>query len=145
MRKLLIALICILTVLTIFTGCKTKEAEAEIKTVETSPYRTVRTIYGPKGANRIFYWDIIKPDGSIDSFEVRTNEKTVGPALSKVALAEFEEDEEGNLTGISISGYELEEGMKWAFYINGELANQNPNTTEIKNRTIYSFMQVKAK
>ncbi len=145
MRRFLIVLICLLTVLSLFSGCKAKEEEPEIKTVETAPYNKVRTIYGPRGANRVFYWDVIKPDGSIDSFEVKTNEKTVGAALSNVALAKFVEDDEGNITETSISGYDLEEGMKWAFFINGELSSQNPNKTEIKNRTIYSFSQVKAK
>ncbi len=145
MRKFIILVLCALCLAGMFTSCKKKDglSKAEIKTVETAPFKTVRTVYGPKGANRKFFWDIVKADGSIDSFEVRTNEKNVGKALSSVALAKFTEDYEGKITDISISGYNLDEGMKWVFYVNGEISESDPNNTEIKSGTVYSFRQVK--
>lgn len=145
MRRFIILVLCVLCLTGILASCKKKDAlsKEEIKTVETAPFKTVRTVYGPRGANRRFFWDIVKADGSIDSFEVKTNEKNVGPALSSVALAKFNKDEEGKVTGIIISGYELEEGMKWAFYVNGELSENDPDNTEIKSGSVYSFRQIK--
>ncbi len=146
MRKISIIILSIICIMLTFTACKknTKSTEPEINTkvVETAPYKAVRTIYGPKGANRRFYWDIVNADGNIDSFEVRTNEKTVGLALNNVALAKITDGEKGEETEIVISGYECEEGMKWAFYIDGELAKESPLKTEIKNGTVYTFRQI---
>lgn len=143
MRKFILLLFCLLFLFVTFTSCKSNEKSVNIKTVETAPFKTVRTVYGPKGANRRFFWDIVKTDGSIDSFEVKTNEKTVGSALAKTALISFEKNDKTDNEEITISGYELEKGMKWAFYIGGELSSDDPNETEIKNGTVYSFRQIK--
>ena len=133
MRKVISVILAVLCLAGVFCSCTKKAPD----TVETKQRTAIRTVYGTPGQNHHFYWDIVKEDGTIDGYEIWTMEKTFGGALEKMKVAEFTVNE------TEVVNYDLPEGTRWAFYINGAYSKENPKDLETVNGYIYSLVQVK--
>ena len=91
--------------------------------------------------NTQFEFTVTFVDGTSRQYTVKTNETTVGDALSKVGLIAGEESTYG-LYVKTVDGVTLDyntDGKYWAFYINGAYANSGVDTTEIKSGEAYAF------
>ena len=139
MRRIIAVLLIVLCLAGTFCSCTKKAPE----TIETKSRTAIRTIYGKPGLTHHFYWDVVKADGKTDGYEIWTKEKTFGGALEKMKVAGFEVNEKGKLTGIDVANYELPEGTRWEFYINGIYSKENPKDIKTVNGYIYSLVQVK--
>lgn len=88
-----------------------------------------------------FTFVVVDGAGNEKSFQIDTEEKTVGAALLKEGLIEGDSGEYGlyvkTVNGIT-ADYE-KDGTYWAFYINGEYAMTGVDATEITAGEIYSF------
>ena len=91
--------------------------------------------------NTQFEFTVTFVDGTSRQYTVKTNETTVGDALSKVGLIAGEESTYG-LYVKTVDGVTLDynkDGKYWAFYINGAYASSGVDTTEIKSGEAYAF------
>ena len=139
MRKVISVILAVLCLAGALCSCAKKAPE----TVETKSRTAIRTIYGKPGLNHHFFWDVVREDGTIDGYEIWTTEKTFGGALEKMKVAEFTVNEKGKLTETKVVNYDLPEGTRWAFYINGDYSKENPKDLETVNGFVYSLAQVK--
>lgn len=91
--------------------------------------------------NTQFEFTVTFVDGTSRQYTVKTNETTVGDALSEVGLIAGEESTYG-LYVKTVDGVTLDynkDGKYWAFYINGAYASSGVDTTEIKSGEAYAF------
>ena len=91
--------------------------------------------------NTQFEFTVTFVDGTSRQYTVKTNETTVGDALSKVGLIAGEEGTYG-LYVKTVDGVTLDyskDGKYWAFYINGAYASSGVDTTKIKSGEAYAF------
>lgn len=91
--------------------------------------------------NTQFEFTVTFVDGTSRQYTVKTNETTVGDALSKVGLIAGEESTYG-LYVKTVDGVTLDynkDGKYWAFYINGAYASSGVDTTKIKSGEVYGF------
>lgn len=153
MRKLLPAVAVLLIAACVFTACGKKSIEkavSEDETIATADASQPKTIIG-KGEKE-FTWEYTKNDGTLVSFTIATDAKTVAEALSNYRLADtteqevtFAPDKKGETqpsqvkTVISILGVEPPEGRDWRFFIDGKLSTNSPAETVINNGSVYSF------
>ena len=88
-----------------------------------------------------FSLTVTDQEGSEISFEIHTDKETVGEALLELGLIDGEESEYGlyvkTVNGITVS-YD-EDGVYWAFYINGEYASSGVDSTKITEGDSYAF------
>ena len=88
-----------------------------------------------------FSLTVTDQEGSETSFEIHTDKETVGEALLELGLIDGEESEYGlyvkTVNGITVS-YD-EDGVYWAFYINGEYASSGVDSTKITEGDSYAF------
>ncbi|MBR5442520.1 MAG: DUF4430 domain-containing protein [Clostridia bacterium] len=143
------SLICILSfvliaviALTMFGCGKTDEAKAPETTApvaDTAPHAADKTVLG-EGAT-VFDFAVTGADGNTTSFEIHTDEKTVGDALIKLELIQGEDSEYGlyvkTVNGITYD-YDAD-GKYWAFYENGAYANAGVDSTPITDGAAYEF------
>ncbi len=84
---------------------------------------------------------MVDADGNETSFEIHTDQETVGEALAELGVIEGEESEYGlfvqTVNGIT-ADFE-KDGKYWAFYINGEYAESGVDATPITEGESYSF------
>ncbi len=88
-----------------------------------------------------FPFEVIDPDGKTTEFIIKTDKTTVGDALCELNLISGEEGAYG-LYVKTVNGIKLdynEDGMYWAFYINGKYATTGVDKTEIKADALYTF------
>ena len=88
-----------------------------------------------------FFFTVADQDGNETDFEIHTDKTTVGDALVEVDLVKGDQSEYGlyvkEVNGIA-ADYE-NDGVYWAFYINGEYASTGVDSTEITEGATYSF------
>lgn len=88
-----------------------------------------------------FKFVVVDADGNETSFDIKTDEKTVGAALLEQELIKGEEGQYGlyvtEVNGIT-ADYE-KDGTYWAFYINGEYAMTGIDLTKIEDGATYSL------
>ena len=80
-------------------------------------------------------------DGGETQFEVHTDKATVGEALQELGLIDGDDSEYG-LYVKTVNGIAADfdtDGVYWAFYVNGEYAQEGVDSTEIKEGDIYAF------
>ena len=124
-------------------GCgdnKKEKGEEPVKQQETAN----SNILGE--GNTVFQFTVVDLDGSSESFEVHTDETTVGAALLKLEMIEGEEGPYG-LYVKTVNGTTLDyeaDGAYWAFYVNDAYAMSGVDTTEIKEGESYAFKAEKA-
>ncbi len=89
---------------------------------------------------KTFTFEVYCQSGEVKTFTVESNQKTVGAALTEQGLIEGEDGPYG-LMVLSVDGerhvYE-EDGMYWAFYINGEYAMSGVDTTDVTDGSVYA-------
>lgn len=97
------------------------------------------TVLG-EGAVR-FLFRVTDQDQNVTSFEIHTDEETVGAALAGLQLIEGEESSYGLyvkvVNGIT-ADYETD-GTYWAFYVNGESSMNGVDSTNVEADALYEF------
>lgn len=91
--------------------------------------------------NTVFEFTVVNLEGASKTYEIHTDETTVGAALQAVELIEGEESEFGlyvkTVDGITLD-YDTDSAY-WSFYVNDEYAMSGVDTTEIKAGESYAF------
>ncbi len=133
------------------SGCSKQGKEQDKGSVQTDA-QTLQTGEGQDKADQtggnvvgegsnIFMLTVVDKDGTESQFEVHTDKETVGEALLEAGLIDGEESEFGlyvkTVNGIT-ADYD-EDGVYWAFYVNGEYASSGVDTTPITEGDSYSF------
>lgn len=94
-----------------------------------------------KGEEVSFTFVVVDPDGVSTTFEITTEEETVGAALIAEGLIEGEEGPYGlyvkTVNGVTVT-YE-EDGKYWAFYEGDVYASAGVELTPIEPGATYSF------
>lgn len=88
-----------------------------------------------------FDFTVTDQDGAETQFVVHTDKTIVGEALQELGLIDGDESEYGlyvkTVNGIT-ADYDTD-GVYWAFYVNGEYAQEGVDSTEIKEGDSYAF------
>ena len=146
MRQSLSYLLCtmLIVAMALFAnGCgdsKEEQGEEPVKQQETAN----SNILGE--GNTVFQFTVVDLDGSSESFEVHTDETTVGAALLQLGMIEGEDGPYG-LYVKTVNGTTLDyeaDGAYWSFYVNDAYAMSGVDTTEIKEGESYAFKAEKA-
>ena len=90
---------------------------------------------------KAFSVEVTHGDGTVETFEVKTDKKTVSDALLEVELIQGEESQYG-LTVITVDGesHDFNNGNTyWSFYINGEYAMTGVSSTDVEEGAVYAF------
>ncbi len=131
MKKIILCCICFAAIAALLlTGCV-----EEIHLDE--PARLESGTLGE--GSTVFTLVVVDSDGEEESFEIHTDEETVGEALLKVGLIEGEDGEYG-LYIKTVNGETLdynEDGKYWAFYIGEEYASTGVDSTAIDATQTY--------
>lgn len=89
----------------------------------------------------VFQFTVTYRDGTTDSFEIHTDETTVGAALLKLDLIQGEESAYGlyvkTVNGVT-ADYDADQTY-WAFYVNGAYASTGVDSTEVTAGAEYGF------
>lgn len=93
-----------------------------------------------EGAKK-FTFTVTDADGKEVSYQINTDKETVGDALMELELISGDKAEYGlyvkTVNGITVD-YD-KDGKYWAFYVDGEYAQQGVDSTEIVEGATYSF------
>ena len=96
--------------------------------------------------NTTFQFNMVDGDGNVHSWNVSTNESTVGAALLGVNLIEGTTSDFGLMVS-HVNGVRadfVEDDAWWAFYIGDEMAMAGVDATEIENGVVYAFVYTPA-
>ena len=94
----------------------------------------------------VFNFQMFDGEGNVLSWNVHTDETTVGAALFKVGLIEGETSEFGLMVS-HVNGIRadfVEDGAYWAFYIDDDFAMAGVDSTDIEEGLIYKFIYTEA-
>ena len=97
------------------------------------------------GSN-VFLFEVTDDEGNVSAWNVHTNAATVGAALVEVGLIEGEEHDFGLMVS-HVNGLRadyVEDGAWWSFHIDGEMAMEGVDTTDIKEGVTYAFVYTEA-
>lgn len=97
-------------------------------------------------AEKSFIFKVVDLDGTEESFDIKTEAKTVGEALVAENLISGTDGDYGLMVD-TVNGIKYEytaDGVYWAFYINGEMAMSGVDGAEIIDGATYSFVATKA-
>lgn len=132
--KKMIGLLLIAVMIMGFAACGAPE-EAEIELITVTDGETIG-----EGSTE-FPLTITDADGASIAVTVKTDEATVGEALVKLGLIAGEESEYGlymkTVNGVTLD-YE-QDGLYWAFYIDGTYAVTGVDLTEIAAGSSYEL------
>lgn len=113
------------------------QTEADAKASESA--QSDDSVMGTGDAS--FSLTVVDQEGAETTFEVHTDKETVGEALLETGLIEGDEGEYGlyvkTVNGVT-ADYD-EDGVYWAFYINGEYAETGVDATPVTEGEVYSF------
>ena len=121
------------------TSCGKPDAE-ESTTTATSAIEAPKPQEIGQGATS-FTFEITHLDGSVKSFTVKTDAKTVGEALLGVGLIAGEEGPYG-LYVKTVDGETVDYDTHkkyWAFYENGAMAMKGVDQTDVVAGSVYAF------
>ena len=93
-----------------------------------------------------FKFTVKYQDGKEESFDIKTDKKTVGEALLDEGLISGSDSEYGLLVD-TVNGVRADytkDNAYWAFFINGEYANTGVSSTDIEAGAEYSFVYTPA-
>ena len=89
----------------------------------------------------VFEFKVTGLDGQTRTFEIHTDEKTVGAALLKVGIIAGDNSQYGlyvkTVDGVTLD-YEKDKKY-WAFYVNGAYASSGVDSTDVKAGEVYEF------
>lgn len=158
LRKFSSLILIAAMIMTLAAGCGKKEvtstsastsASVSASTTETSKEEVVSTPTEEKtepetqeeAQKKSFTFIAIDKDGNETKWDISTDKKTVGEALSDEKLIEGTESEYGlyvtKVNGIEAL-YEVDQTY-WAFYINGEYAMTGVDSTDVEDGATYTF------
>lgn len=158
--RILLSLCLVLTVLlaaAALSGCekqgKTGQTDAAVQTTaaKTDAAAPETTTAAPDGRIELgegaytFYLDVTKSDGTTSSYAVHSDAGNVGEPLVKLGLIDGEESQYG-LYVKTVDGETLDyndDGMYWAFYVNGEYAVTGVDATPIEEGATYALTATK--
>lgn len=126
------------------TGCRSDQNEAP--TSQTQLYTQADTPHALGEGQTTFPFTVVDLDGNEVSFEISTDETTVGAALSEVGLIDGEVGAYGLMVS-HVNGLKLdynEDKAYWAFYVDGEYAMSGVDLTDIEAGRAYAFRAEKA-
>lgn len=131
---IVISILLIISMSLIFTSCKEKVKKNNDVSVSSSV-----TALGE--GSREFIFTVVTADGNEKTYNIKTDEKTVGEALSSLKLIDGENGAYGlYVKTVDSVTYDYDkDGKYWAFYINGEYASSGVDKTEIKQGDRYMF------
>ncbi len=118
-------------------GCGKKEAASDAGTAEG--VKVEGNVLGEGDTQ--FMFTVVDGKGNETGFEIHTDKKTVGEALLDVGLIAGEQGDYG-LYVKTVNGLTMDfekDGAYWAFYVDGQYANQGVDSTEIEEGVSYSF------
>ncbi|MBR5230432.1 MAG: DUF4430 domain-containing protein [Firmicutes bacterium] len=131
--KKILVLMMVLLMAFCMEACTGAAEEIELITVEDG------AVVG-EGSTE-FVLDIVDADGNQVVATVKTDEKTVGKALSAIGLIAGEESQYGlfikTVNGITYD-YDTD-GKYWGFYVDGVYANESADLTDITAGSIYTL------
>ena len=140
LKSLLLIAMLIVTMAFCVTGCKDKDTNSKEDTTEETKIDASKDNVLGEGDTE-FTFKVVDKDGNESSFEIHTDEKTVGDALIKLDLLEGEEGDYGlyvkKVNGIT-ADYDKDKTY-WAFYIDGEYAMTGVDATDIEEGKTYTF------
>ena len=93
-----------------------------------------------------FTLEVTDDNGNVTSLTIKTDESTVGAALLDEGIIDGDVSEFG-LMVLFVNGLRadyVEDGAWWAFYIDGEMAMEGVDTTEIEEGKTYAFIYTPA-
>lgn len=153
---LLLCVVMLVSVALVATGCNSGTNATEPSTTaapettvpETSAPETVPNETVPAGdvtvlgeGETVFAFTVTDLDGKETAFEIHTDKATVGEALLDLGLIAGEGSDYG-LYVKTVNGLTLDfdkDGKYWAFYENGEYAQNGVDATAIVPGASYSF------
>ncbi len=147
MFAVLVSLMLIAVIAFTMTACTTeKPEEAPSTTQQTGDTALSQTENKPEitvlGEGKTqFTFIVTHKDGSVKEFEIKTNFKSVGAALSSLKVIDGEEGQYG-LYVKTVDGETLDydtDGMYWAFYENGTYAATGIDQTTIADGITYEL------
>jgi len=134
-------------------ACSNASSAPEQQPQEQAEQETGRTAESnPAGLQNIgagatvFLFEVTDDTGNVNSWNVHTDETTVGAALVDVGLIEGTESEFG-LMVFYVNGIRAdfdEDGAWWAFFIDGEMAMVGVDSTDIEEGVTYAFVYTEA-
>lgn len=123
------------------TGCSGKDnsdAATEENITESDNDQTAEVL---GEGETVFTFIVTDADGNDTQFEIHTDKKTVGEALSDLGLIAGDDSEYGlyvkTVNGVT-ADYDTDKTY-WAFYVNGEYAQSGVDTTDVVDGDTYSF------
>lgn len=142
-QKITSLLLCMMLIVAMAfstTGCNGKNSNENKATIEpTKEVSSDITVLG-EGQTE-FTFTVVDKDGNETQFEIHTDKETVGDALLEQNLIEGEEGDYGlyvkTVNGIT-ADYDADQTY-WAFYVNGEYAQNSADLTKITAGDSYSF------
>ncbi len=141
LRKLAVLMLVAVMAFT-FTACSKEDSSGEVTdAADTAEGET--SVVGEGEAS--FLFDVKFEDGTMNSYEVKTDATIVGEALVDAGLIEGEESEYG-LYVKTVDGVTLDydtDGAYWGFFIDGEMAATGVDQTELVEGATYSFEYAK--
>ena len=138
-KKLFSMVLCMVLIVAMAlftTGCTEKPDTQP----DSQPSQTTDIAYIGQGQTAFTF--IVADKGGVETtFEVHTDETTVGGALLACGLIQGEEGPYGlyvkTVNGIT-ADYDVD-GTYWAFYVNGQYATSGVDTTDINTADTYTF------
>lgn len=136
--SLFVCMVLIVAMALSAVGCGGKEKDPQESVTQQNAV-TDGSVLG-EGAKE-FEFTIVDKDGNETKLEIHTDKETVGEALQELGLIDGEEGEYGlyvkSVNGIS-ADYDTD-GVYWAFYVNGEYAQNSVDLTPVAEGESYSF------
>ena len=141
-KKMLSLIVCsvLIAAIALFTiGCSDNETASLPDSSQSTSSQNENKVLG-EGATQ-FTFTVTDKDGKETGFEIHTDKKIVGEALSELGLISGEEGPYG-LYVKTVNGATLDydtDGKYWAFYVNGKYGTSGVDVTEIESGATYSF------
>jgi len=88
----------------------------------------------------VFRFEVTDDTETVTAWDVRTDETTVGAALSEVGLIKGEVHSEFGLFVTEVNGMKLEGNTYWALYIDGEYATLGVDSINIESGVTYAYV-----
>ncbi|MCL2513473.1 MAG: DUF4430 domain-containing protein [Oscillospiraceae bacterium] len=125
------------------TGCSNRGAPPNH--TNSSPPEEIKATDIGEGATA-FPFEVKDDKGVVQKYSVHTDEETVGAALLAVGLVEGETSAYG-LYVKSVNGLRADydaDGAYWEFHVNGVMAAEGADSTDIEQGKTYAFIYTKA-
>ncbi len=121
------------------TSSEAASSEAQPASPDTAASQAAGNVLG-QGATA-FTFTVVDGDGNETSYQINTDQTTVGDALVELGLIAGDESDYGlyikTVDGITVD-YDTD-GKYWAFYVDGEYASTGVDSTPVTAGSTYTF------